>query len=247
MLQEAADTDAPFQIALLDIDMPGPDVERLLRRLAADPAHAQTPVIWMAPTSRIGSAEPASRSDRVQTVIVRPVRAGQLIEAVRTAFRRRRVTRLAAKVAPTQQPEVTMAQERDSKILVAEDNEVNRTVISLILQSAGLEYEIVCDGQQAVDHYRARHPALVLMDVSMPDMNGLDATRAIRTYEAEAGLTPATIVGVTAHALTGDEEMCLEAGMDDFLSKPINRRQLLETISTNLGTDPKPRVNKRSA
>lgn len=113
------------------------------------------------------------------------------------------------------------------EVLVAEDNEVNQIVFSQILEELGIHYRIVGDGEQAVAAWQTDRPALILMDVSMPVMNGHQATGAIReaeTGDASLGHTP--IIGVTAHALTGDRERCMEAGMDDYLSKPISPEKL---------------------
>ena len=115
-------------------------------------------------------------------------------------------------------------------ILVAEDNEVNQIVVEQILLEAGMDYKIVENGQLAVDSYKDNPPDLVLMDVSMPVMNGLEATEAIRALEEEIGVrTP--IIGLTAHALKGDREVCIKAGMDDYMSKPISPDALVDKIS----------------
>ena len=115
-------------------------------------------------------------------------------------------------------------------ILVAEDNDVNQIVVEQILLEAGMDYKIVENGQRAVDSFKESTPDLVLMDVSMPVMNGLEATEAIRSLEEETGRrTP--IIGLTAHALKGDREVCIKAGMDDYMSKPISPDALVEKIS----------------
>ncbi|MEQ8305468.1 MAG: PAS-domain containing protein [Hoeflea sp.] len=118
------------------------------------------------------------------------------------------------------------------QILVAEDNEVNQIVFTQILEELGLSYQIADNGGTVVELWKAKRPALVLMDVSMPVMNGHEATQAIRKLEAAddtLGRTP--IIGVTAHALTGDMERCLEAGMDDYMTKPISPEKLEAKIS----------------
>lgn len=120
----------------------------------------------------------------------------------------------------------------DLQILVAEDNEVNQIVFTQILEELGLSYQIADNGGTVVELWKSKRPALVLMDVSMPVMNGHEATRAIRELEAAddtLGRTP--IVGVTAHALSGDMERCLEAGMDDYMTKPISPEKLEAKIS----------------
>ena len=110
-------------------------------------------------------------------------------------------------------------------ILIAEDNDVNQLVFGQILNGLGLSYRIAGNGRTAVEMYRALRPRLILMDVSMPEMNGYEATRAIRAAEAATGShTP--IIGVTAHALKGDRDKCIEAGMDDYLPKPVSPDRL---------------------
>ena len=112
-------------------------------------------------------------------------------------------------------------------ILVAEDNEVNQIVFTQILEQMGANYLLVADGAQAVRAWREHRPSIVLMDVSMPVMSGYEATGKIREIEAaDPSLAHTPIVGVTAHALAGDRERCLEAGMDDYLSKPISPEKL---------------------
>jgi len=114
-------------------------------------------------------------------------------------------------------------------ILIAEDNEVNQLVFGQILSGLGLSYRIAGNGRTAVEMYRTLGPKLILMDVSMPEMNGYEAALAIRAAEAEDGShTP--IIGVTAHALKGDREKCIEAGMDDYLPKPISPDKLSAKI-----------------
>ncbi|TJW42753.1 MAG: response regulator, partial [Mesorhizobium sp.] len=125
--------------------------------------------------------------------------------------------------------------ERRLDILVAEDNEVNQMVFTQILGETGYGFEIVGNGRKALDAYGRLNPRMILMDVSMPEMSGLEATAAIRRLEQETG-THIPIVGVTAHALKGDRERCLEAGMDDYLPKPISPRALLEKVERWVGT-----------
>ncbi|WP_292329844.1 PAS-domain containing protein [Mesorhizobium sp.] len=126
--------------------------------------------------------------------------------------------------------------ERGLDILVAEDNEVNQLVFTQILGETGYQFEIVGNGRKALDAFSKLNPRMILMDVSMPEMSGLEATAAIRRLEAEMG-THVPIVGVTAHALKGDRERCLEAGMDDYLPKPISPKALLEKLERWLGSN----------
>ncbi len=120
------------------------------------------------------------------------------------------------------------------EVLVCEDNEVNQIVFTQILQELGLSFRIANNGKEGLSLYRHMHPSVILMDVSMPQMNGLEATKAIRNIEKETGEhTP--IVGVTAHAIKGDMEKCLDAGMDDYLTKPVSPVKLEEKIRHWIG------------
>lgn len=114
------------------------------------------------------------------------------------------------------------------RILVAEDNDVNQIVFEQILEGIGVDFRIVGNGQEAVAAWGAAAPDLILMDISMPIMNGPQATRAIRDAEAkDSDRNPhVPIIAVTAHAMTGDRERCLAAGMDDYLSKPVSPEKL---------------------
>jgi CheY-like chemotaxis protein len=107
-------------------------------------------------------------------------------------------------------------------VLVAEDNQVNQIVFQQLLEGLGLDQDLAVNGRQAVEKWLKLRPNLVVMDVSMPELNGLEATQEIRAIEAREGLSPTPIIAVTAHSLKGDEDRCLAAGMDDYMSKPIS-------------------------
>ena len=114
-------------------------------------------------------------------------------------------------------------------ILAAEDNEVNQIVLEHTLAEQSIPLVMTNNGEEAITAWQRLKPLLILMDISMPVINGFQAIEAIRTVEAEQGLhTP--IIALTAHALKGDKERCLEAGADLYMSKPINPTQLLEQI-----------------
>ncbi len=129
--------------------------------------------------------------------------------------------------APTPAAPTTMLD-----ILVAEDNRINQMLIEEILRDTGYTYRIVADGTEAVAAWRSDRPRLVLMDVSMPSMSGDEATKRIRAEEEGRSRTP--IIAVTAHALRGDRERCLRAGMDDHLTKPVTVAAVMKAIETYL-------------
>jgi CheY-like chemotaxis protein/HPt (histidine-containing phosphotransfer) domain-containing protein len=124
--------------------------------------------------------------------------------------------------------------DKNTRVLLAEDNQANQMVIKSILEYAGLQVDIVTNGCEAVDAVRHHPYDIVLMDISMPEMDGITATKKIRQLPGEASNIP--IVAITAHALSGDRERFLEAGMDDYLIKPINRNATLNCIAHLTGS-----------
>jgi CheY-like chemotaxis protein len=119
-------------------------------------------------------------------------------------------------------------------VLVAEDNAVNQKLVETLLERRGHRVSIVDTGRSAVETALRAHPDVLLMDLQMPELGGLDATREIRAREGDGPRLP--IVALTAHAMAGDRERCLDAGMDDYLSKPIDAAQLIATVERAAGS-----------
>ena len=120
-------------------------------------------------------------------------------------------------------------------MLVAEDNPVNQRIAQQMLRKRKLSVTLADDGRQAVDAFQSGRFDLVLMDVQMPEMNGFEAVAAIRALEHAQGRPHTPIVAVTAHAMVGDRERCLEAGMDAYLAKPLRRQLLFDLVDELLG------------
>ena len=116
------------------------------------------------------------------------------------------------------------------KILIAEDNVVNQLVLTKMLDSARYDFTIAENGAIAVEKFQQTQPQLIVMDVSMPVMDGYEATRKIRTLEKKMGPARTPIIAATAHILPEDRAKCLEVGMDDFISKPMRKQTLDETL-----------------
>ena len=123
------------------------------------------------------------------------------------------------------------------RVLSVEDNEVNQMIVSAMLTNLGLAVTTARDGAQAIELYGANDFDLLLMDCEMPGMDGYEASRRIRALEAETARPRTPIVAVTAHALTGDREECLKAGMDDYLSKPVSERRMADVLTRWLSPD----------
>jgi CheY-like chemotaxis protein len=206
---------------------------------------------------------PNYRDLGIEAQLIKPARSSALLEAlVATIQRHRNATGRVSEVSDWRpatpmpvleaKPEVTgetvqpqpaalraqplAENEHRVDILVAEDNEVNQLVFTQILEESRYTFAIVSNGRLAVEAKRELNPLMILMDVSMPEMNGIEATAAIRRSEGEA-MTRVPIVGVTAHALKGDRERCIEAGMDDYLPKPISPKALLDKVEKWINAD----------
>jgi len=136
-------------------------------------------------------------------------------------------------IAPAS-PEAARPGHAAVRIVVAEDGKVNQMVAGALLQKLGYQVEIVANGLQAVAAWQRERPDIVLMDCQMPEMDGYEATRRIRSLEAERQLKPIQIIAMTASAMQGDREQCLAAGMNDYVSKPINRQLLQEALEKAL-------------
>jgi signal transduction histidine kinase/CheY-like chemotaxis protein len=119
---------------------------------------------------------------------------------------------------------------RAMRIIAAEDNKTNRLVFSKMLKALDIDLQFACDGTEAVALYERLKPDLVFMDISMPRMDGKEATRAIRALEAEAGCAPVPIVALTAHAMDGDDRDILEAGLDHYMTKPLRKPEIIQCI-----------------
>lgn len=253
ILRAASEMGVPVDAVILDYHMPDMNGDEVARIIRADACFEALSLIFLTSMDVVGSDKEFAALNG-QAHLMKPIRANVLrstiIDVVRMA-RRQRMTGYATVVASqlpieAEAEAAIQAVEQDVSarpvsaidVLVAEDNEVNQIVFTQILQVTGLRFLVVQNGQEAVDAWLKLRPSLIMMDVSMPVMNGHQATRTIRQLEAEAGLgCHVPIVGVTAHALDVDRDMCLEAGMDDYMSKPISPELLEAKVRRWLGDD----------
>jgi CheY-like chemotaxis protein len=162
--------------------------------------------------------------------------ADDLAPAVAGASRLLPADVVPAPPEPLDEAEPAQAEET-FRVLVAEDNPVNQRIAQQMLRKRKLSVTVADDGRQAVDAFESGRFDLVLMDVQMPEMNGFEAVAAIRALEHAQGRPHTPIVAVTAHAMVGDRERCLEAGMDACLAKPLRRQLLFDLVDELLGAD----------
>jgi CheY-like chemotaxis protein len=222
MLRTAATRNEPYDLALLDMQMPGMDGLELARTIKADPALATLPLVMLTSIAQRGHMELVQQAG-IAAYLTKPVRQSQLFDcvmlimgaSVQAADPSSRTTRplidryrLAQAKAQTQ-----------PKILVAEDNVINQKVAVRLLEKLGYRVDVAADGHEVVEALTHTPYAAVLMDCQMPHMDGFEATIAIRQREGAARHTP--IIAMTASAMQGDREKVLAAGMDDYISKPV--------------------------
>ena len=227
-----------YDAIVLDFHMPGMNGLETARYIRQEPNVGATPIIMLTSVDQTDILEELSRIG-IQGHLVKPAKVSLLLEALVLALQvsqgEEEVGR--AKVTVPNQ-EITPAplkrdpnRQGDLDILIAEDNEVNKLVYTQILNETDFTFEIASNGVEAIELYKVRKPGVIVMDVSMPELNGLDATKAIREIEAQDG-GHIPIIGVTAHAMSGDMEKCFDAGMDDYLAKPISPVRFTDKIET---------------
>ncbi|MEW6490404.1 MAG: response regulator, partial [Thermodesulfobacteriota bacterium] len=221
----AGDEGSPFRLALVDVDLPDGTGLALARELASGGLGPVPAIVLTAPFSSRGVALKAQYEDG-WGFLLRPVKERELAELVETMVGGRALP--AAQRPAAAAPPAPAALR--GRVLVAEDNEVNQMVlIRLLVERLGLRTDVVGSGFAAVEEALAGPYDLVLMDWQMPGMDGVEATREIRRREVPGRRVP--IVGLTAHALAEHREQCLAAGMDDFLSKPVEYEALARVVA----------------
>ena len=217
MIRDAAVANDPYWTVLLDYGMPGMNGIDLARVVRADEALASTRMVMLTSYNERREAERA-RQVGITDFLVKPLRKNQL----------RRVLDMTPLSTPGA-GETTAAALRQGRVLLAEDNADNRKLAIRLLQRLGYECDVAHNGAEAVQMTAGERYSLVLMDCQMPVKDGFLATKEIREREGHARHTP--IIAMTAHALVGDREKCLKAGMDDYVCKPVDEKLLAKTLS----------------
>jgi len=233
-VREAANAGNPFRFVLLDYRMPEMDGEQTAREILAEEKNRDAKIVILTSAGQHGDL---TRFEQIGCAgyLTKPVKQSQLFDALITILMgggegaKKGGTHIVTEHSTTR---VRMA--RGKKLLLVEDNPINQKLAMALLTKAGYDCNLANNGREAVEAVMSRKYDLVLMDVQMPEMDGFEATRIIREREGAARHTP--IVAMTAHAMAGDREKCIEAGMDDYTSKPLKRDSALAVISKWLGS-----------
>jgi CheY-like chemotaxis protein len=250
ILRQAAQGADPFQMALLDMSLPGMDGEELARRIAADPQLKQTALVMMTGFWRRWQSDWA----RLQAMGF----AGHVSKPIWEHSLREALLALGAKpsgAAPTAEADRAQRSvargKSQRRILVAEDNLTNQKVAVAMLHRLGYRADLVGNGVEALRALREANYDAVLMDCEMPEMDGYEAARRIREGQTGTRNAKIPIIAMTASAMTGDRDKCLQAGMSDYLAKPVDPRQLAAVLEKWLippvGGEVRPPANQSPA
>jgi len=222
-----------FDAAIIDLRMPGMSGVALAKALRENQQRRDLPLILMSGVAEISSEVGPEQAYFVRT-LAKPIRQSQLFDAVMKALVQPTTRSSSAKSAAVAQ-DAPPKQKKSAKILLAEDMDINQFVATEILSRAGYACDIVSTGRRAVEAVSNKQYDVVLMDLQMPEMSGLEAAAAIRVAEQSRGAADRLpIIALTANAVKGDRERCLDAGMDSYLTKPLNPKLLITTIETFL-------------
>ena len=232
-LEKSLRADQPFAVVLLDGHMPEMDGFSVAERISHDRRYAGIKLVML---TSAGQPEDVARCREldISAYLTKPIKQSELFDVIVTAIGQPVLERPRT----PQRHKGARPAERTLQVLVAEDNQVNQLVATRIFQKLGHQVTVVSNGREALSAVQAGKFDLIAMDVQMPEMDGLDATAAIRSWEKSAG-TRIPIMAMTAHAMKGDRERCLAAGMDGYTSKPIRFRELEQAIAQLISL-PKP-------
>lgn len=244
------DGEPPYDLAILDYHMPGMDGEELARRIKENPATRDMALIMLSSVDGKGDAR-RFRKIGVAATLVKPARSSLLRDSIAKVLTGKGEMPSRAEGANSPAPPVpeipadsAAAPQGSFNLILAEDNEINRYVVMQMLAGSAYNLTIASNGKDAVELYQAGGIDLILMDISMPEMDGHEATAAIRELEQQSGGPRVPIVGLTAHTMKGDRERCLASGMDDYLPKPVQQADLKAMLAKWLGADARQRITK---
>ncbi|MEM6329419.1 MAG: response regulator [Planctomycetota bacterium] len=225
-LRAAAAAGQAYDFALIDALMPGVDGFTIASRLLAMPGVPTTPILMASATDRLEFGDRYAAVSHIACV-QKPVSQSQLLDVITHSMGGENPG-AAAPRSPFDQPMVAPL-----TVLIVEDTQANQRLVERVLAKRGHAFQTAVNGRDAVDAFRRQQFDVVLMDVQMPIMDGLQATEAIRQFEgSQQGRAPTPIIAMTAHSMQGDRQQCLRAGMDAYLSKPLDIAKLIHAVES---------------
>ncbi len=220
----------PFQLVIIDQHMMERDGGELIQDIRNTPSGAAIPILMLTSLHDRGDSKKRA-SLGVVASISKPLKASRLLHTIQSLLGGTKVPGRPPSGSASEMGTSILRSMESIRILLAEDNPVNQKVALRMLAKKGISCDVVSNGSDAVDRVAEKPYDLILMDCQMPEMDGYAATKAIRQAEKNQGHGHIPIVAMTANAMEGDRERCLAAGMDDYLSKPVSARLLIETLA----------------
>ena len=229
LIRHAAQQGKPFDLAILDMEMPEMDGLELAHTIKADPTISSTRLVLLTSLGRRGDAKAAQEAGFIG-YLTKPIRKGQLQACLETVMGYE-----PEEPSAVPRPFITshhlqeLRRQKAARILVADDHHVNQQLAVMLVERLGYRADVVANGQEVIEALSRMSYDAILMDCHMPQIDGYEATRTIRDSEGHTRHTP--IIAMTANAMTGDREKCLNAGMDDYLSKPLRPEELERVLA----------------
>ncbi len=227
-LNDASGQGKPFDLVIMDGMIPGMDCREVAGQIKADPNLRSTPIVVLTPANLPDYAKSCQEAG-VDACLTKPVKQVELLKTITSLLSGR----------PAQEPQLPERVEigKGMRVLLVEDNPVNRQIAARMLETRGHAVRVAVSGRQALEILADEHFDVVFMDVQMPEMDGFETTAAIRQRERSTG-SRIPIIAMTARTMKGDKERCLDAGMDDYISKPIRPQSLDEKLHTLVASCP---------
>jgi two-component system sensor histidine kinase/response regulator len=233
LMNAVAKVNAPFDAVIIDMRMPGMDGSELGKRIKSDPQLKSTTLIML---TSLGMRGDASRMEKIgfAAYLTKPIRRSQLFDCLITVLSDKPKEILAKKTPIVTKYTISEEKRNKIRILIVEDNIINQKLALRIIEKFGFRVDAVANGREALSALESFKYDVVLMDVQMPEMDGFEATKMIRNPQSNVIDHDIPIIAMTAHAMKGDRKRCIDAGMNDYVSKPIQPQELLEAIEKHL-------------
>jgi len=227
LLRSFSESDDPIKIVFVDMQMPLMDGAQTARAINADEQIKPVSIVILTSIGKRGDAKLCEEIG-CAGYLLKPIRKIDLMETLRAIVGQNKLLQIEKPKGVITRHSIIENKTSLPPILIAEDNPINQKLTVTMLEKAGYKVKTVENGLQAIEAMKHEHFSLVLMDIQMPEMDGFEATKIIRSMENIQSKTP--IIAMTAHAMSGDREKCIESGMDDYISKPIQPEELFKII-----------------
>ncbi|MEQ8189091.1 MAG: response regulator [Candidatus Eremiobacterota bacterium] len=232
-LYHAVSCDSPFSICFIDSYMPKMDGESLGEKIKRDIVLAKTELVLLSPSITVDIEYLETRG--FSKCLIKPVKRDSLYEVILSLTGQKILIKDKSVEKFTETYKIKGKDKNNIRILVVDDNTVNQKVVLRILRKTGYNAHAVGNGREAIKTLEETDYHMILMDVQMPEMDGFETTRFIRQSQSSHERIP--IIAMTAHAMKGDRELCIESGMDDYISKPIQMQTLIDIIEKHLAAN----------